>query len=756
MGLFAWVIRISCLVLFLAFAVRIRLFAVEKYGPVIHEFDPWFNFRATEYMARNGYSKFVEWFDYESWYPIGRPVGTTTYPGMMITAAEIWHVLEFFDAGISLNDVCVFIPAGFAVIACLFLGLSMWEISGSVDAALAATGIFAIIPAHLMRSVAGGFDNESVAVSAICSTFYFWIRSLRNSGSWKWSFLTAFSYIYMVAAWGAYPFVLNMIGVHCGVLALIEFMNHRFDNNLHLSYSIFFVIGTIGALQFPIVGTLPLKSMEQIAPLALFFGLQFLFGLHWYRKHKNMDEVEFKQFQLRAFGFGAVAGLVILVLLPSGYFGPLGARIRGLFVPHTRTGNPLVDSVAEHQATPNEAYWRYFHVVCLFAPAGVAQAFRSRTPAKWFLILYIFIAGYFSRKMIRLVLLLAPAMSMAAGWGLIFLVDWATSTLSAYFNESSASQPNATEKSGNVDATVINSPTRRSAVGTPGKKKEKKVSKAISQEQTISEAIEDTLSRLGDPKKIRAGVAAGLLAFMIFLLITANFISHSFTMAQHLSEPQIILQGRDRAGNPVMIDDFREAYFWLRDKTPTDARVMAWWDYGYQINGIGNRTSIADGNTWNHEHIALLGKCLVSDEEKAYSMVRHLADYVLVWSTRWGGMWGDDLAKMPHMGRIASSVYFDVEPHGYMIDQEGNPSELMKKSLLYILHSYRLDPRVPAPKHFSEVFTSSNRMVRIYKVENISQESKEYSAQHHTYSPALDHILAQANAFQREREKQYL
>ena len=25
---------------------------------------------------------------------------------------------------------------------------------------------------------------------------------------------------------------------------------------------------------------------------------------------------------------------------------------------------------------------------------------------------------------------------------------------------------------------------------------------------------------------------------------------------------------------------------------------MAWWDYGYQINGIANRTTIADGNTW--------------------------------------------------------------------------------------------------------------------------------------------------------------
>ena len=63
-----------------------------------------------------------------------------------------------------------------------------------------------------------------------------------------------------------------------------------------------------------------------------------------------------------------------------------------------------------------------------------------------------------------------------------------------------------------------------------------------------------------------------------------------------------------------MVDDYREAYLWLKSKTPEDARVMAWWDYGYQLAGIANRTTIADGNTWNHEHIALLGKCLVSPE----------------------------------------------------------------------------------------------------------------------------------------------
>ena len=42
--------------------------------------DPWFNFRATQYLADNGWKKFTTWFDHMSWYPLGRPVGSTIYP----------------------------------------------------------------------------------------------------------------------------------------------------------------------------------------------------------------------------------------------------------------------------------------------------------------------------------------------------------------------------------------------------------------------------------------------------------------------------------------------------------------------------------------------------------------------------------------------------------------------------------------------------------------------------------------------------
>ena len=160
----------------------------------------------------------------------------------------------------SLNDVCCYVPAWFGVISSLVTALIAYECSianntGStlvqfildivqgkktafVNANQLAAGrnkwspaleaflftlcMMAIVPAHLMRSVGGGYDNESVAMTAMVLTFYCWVRSLRSGDdwSWFWAFGTAFSYFYMVAAWGGYTFVLNLVGY-------VSVTNHR-------------------------------------------------------------------------------------------------------------------------------------------------------------------------------------------------------------------------------------------------------------------------------------------------------------------------------------------------------------------------------------------------------------------------------------------------------------------------------------------------------------------------------------------------
>jgi dolichyl-diphosphooligosaccharide--protein glycosyltransferase len=115
------------------------------------------------------------------------------------------------------------------------------------------------------------------------------------------------------------------------------------------------------------------------------------------------------------------------------------------------------------------------------------------------------------------------------------------------------------------------------------------------------------------PVKVARKLAAVAMAFGLVVAgpkYGREFWDYSHQMAEQLSSPSIMFHANLRDGTKITVDDYREAYWWLRDNTPDDARVMAWWDYGYQISGIANRTTIADGNTWNHEHIATLGRCL--------------------------------------------------------------------------------------------------------------------------------------------------
>jgi asparagine N-glycosylation enzyme membrane subunit Stt3 len=53
---------------------------VVKYESVIHEFDPYFNYRVTTFLTKEGFYNLWNWFDDRTWYPLGRVVGGTVYP----------------------------------------------------------------------------------------------------------------------------------------------------------------------------------------------------------------------------------------------------------------------------------------------------------------------------------------------------------------------------------------------------------------------------------------------------------------------------------------------------------------------------------------------------------------------------------------------------------------------------------------------------------------------------------------------------
>uniref|UniRef100_A0A7S0PSN8 dolichyl-diphosphooligosaccharide--protein glycotransferase n=1 Tax=Micromonas pusilla TaxID=38833 RepID=A0A7S0PSN8_MICPS len=640
----------------------------------------------------------------------------------------------------SLNDVCVFFPAWFGAVATMLVAFLTAECSGSANSAVIAALVMSVVPAHTMRSVAGGYDNESLAVTAMCLTFFVWCRSLRNERSWWIGALAGLAYVYMVAAWGGYTFVLNMVGLHAATLVLVG----QYSPSLHRAYSLFWIVGTLGAIQFPVVGLAPVKSLEQLGPAFVFLGMQVLSVAERLVKSGGATGAEAWRIRVNVYAGAAVAACVaIAALAPTGYFGPLSVRVKGLFKMHTRTGNPLVDSVAEHQPGTPDAYWRYLHYSYYVSPLGfvvsAAHYVKTRDASALFLPLYAVTAYYFANRMVRLIIFLGPIASSLTGVGAGYLLDdlidnarWAQ----RYLVRDGAEGDDSEDDSSPDDKTTATNGKEKPAPFSPNlaKKAGKKAAKSKGGSQ--GSVADDFKAKMIEPLvktyNSKNGRATRSFVCVVLLLWGCSharpFWDYSQMMARGMSQPSVMFKGTLQDGRTVMVKDYVEAYHWLRDNTPEDSRVMAWWDYGYQIAGMANRTSIADGNTWNHEHIANLARALTAPEEKAHRVIRHLADYVLVWA----GGGADDLAKSPHLFRIGKSIGHDTGTvdmyeiqSKFGVDQYGRPTPMMANSLLYKLVSFQ---GKVSEERFREVYTSKFRKVRIYEVVNVSQKSRQWLA----------------------------
>lgn len=60
-------------------------------------------------MVKHGFYDFLNWFDDRAWYPLGRIVGGTVYPGLMLTSGLIHHVLDLLNIPVHIRDICVFL-----------------------------------------------------------------------------------------------------------------------------------------------------------------------------------------------------------------------------------------------------------------------------------------------------------------------------------------------------------------------------------------------------------------------------------------------------------------------------------------------------------------------------------------------------------------------------------------------------------------------------------------------------------------------
>ncbi|KAI6087114.1 glycosyltransferase family 66 protein [Hypoxylon rubiginosum] len=690
-------------------AVASRLFSVIRFESIIHEFDPWFNFRATKYLVANGFYDFWDWFDDRTWHPLGRVTGGTLYPGLMVTSGAIYHALRALTVPVDIRNICVLLAPAFSGLTAYAAYLLTNEMTTSPSAGLLAAAFMGITPGYISRSVAGSYDNEAIAIFLLVFTFYLWIKALKL-GSVLWGALCALFYGYMVASWGGYAFITCLVPLHAFVLVCMG----RFSMRLYTSYTTWYALGTLASMQIPFVGFSPVRTSEHMPALGIFGFLQLVAFLEYVR-----SAVPSRQFQTFLYaGLGGVFGLAVLALVgltTFGWIAPWSGRFYSLWdTGYAKIHIPIIASVSEHQPTAWPAFFFDLNMLIWLFPAGVYLCFQKLHDEHVFIIVYALFGSYFAGVMVRLMLTLTPVVCVAAAIACSQLLDTflvAKSPEPAEAEEETAESASTKKKHGVL--------------------------------RTASQPVVGIYSYLS-----KGFVAA---CMTLYLLI---FVQHcTWVTSNAYSSPSVVLASKMPDGSQHIIDDYREAYQWLRQNTHENAKIMSWWDYGYQIGGMADRPTLVDNNTWNNTHIATVGKAMSSREEVSYPIMRqHEVDYVLVVFGGLLGYSGDDINKFLWMVRIAEGIWPDevkerdfFTPRGeYRVDDQA--SETMKNSLMYKMSYYnyaslfppgqaqdrvrgaRLPDTSPVLNSLEEAYTSENWIIRIYKVKDLDNVGRDHAS----------------------------
>jgi len=418
--------------------------------------------------------------------------------------------------------------------------------------------------------------------------------------------------------------------------------------------------------------------------LGVFGLLQLYCGINWVRSLLSKDNFNLF-FKVAVISIGTLLILAVGIGTLTGYISPWTGRFYSLLDPtYAKEHIPIIASVSEHQPTTWSSFFFDLHILVFLFPAGLYFCFQKLSDTNIFLIIYGITSVYFAGVMVRLMLVLAPISCVLSAVAI-------SATLKQYMKL--------------IRATPIDKD-----------KKDKDKKEGVDKMQ----------------QQIAFVMVIGLTALLFFYVFHCTWVT-----SEAYSSPSIVLAARGADGSKIIFDDFRESYYWLRQNTAPDARVMSWWDYGYQIAAMANRTILVDNNTWNNTHIAQVGTAMASTEEKAYGIMRKMdVDYVLV---IFGGLTGyssDDINKFLWMVRIGGTSDPTVkEPDYYTdkgefrIDKEGSP--VLLNCLMYKLCFYR----------FGQMYTEQGRGTGYDRVRNTEIGNKNFELDYLEEAYTSEHWL---------------
>ncbi len=556
------ILHITILSLVLVMAGIVRLLPL-RWGPYISEFDPYFNLNDMRHVTESGWVSWYGYTDLRAWFPFGRAPVITSYPGTSFTGTLFYQFLQSVGVNISVYDAAVYVPIVlgiFAVLVTYFFAKDIWGKSAGLFAALFA----AFNSSLISRTDLGFFRNEGVGIPTMILTFLFFLRAISPNRSLKgtivYSILSSISLIYMSFSWGSFRYAAEVIGLFTLALILLR----RYTPRLFLSYGLTMGFFLYTGTSLPDLGHSFLTESTTIALLGV-MGLLVI--------------IELAKLAPTTRGRMTVAGLFGASIAAGGYFiattnflsTSLGSKFLTTLNPFLRQNIPLVASVAENRPSTWASFFLELGSILLLGVFGFFFAFQRLRDSDILLIIFGVTAFYFAASLVRLTLVLGPAIS----------------TLAAI--------------------TVVE-------LGKPAM-------------DIIQQSVIFSRRKLRFTTRVSREFSLGIV-IIILILIVPSFVA----AVQSAYSPVTIASSSLPVRAPV--GDWLQTLAWMNNNLPSSSVVFAWWDYGYWISYNTGLHTLADNGTGNLTQIQNIATGFLLNESLAVHLLqRYRVTHVAVFAS---------------------------------------------------------------------------------------------------------------------------
>ena len=546
-------------VLILAFSMSflIRSQSIE-YGFELNEFDPFFNFRATEYLLENELSEYFEWHDDKSWYPTGRDISKSSQVMLHITAAYSYQV---FGGNLSLYDYTILFPAVIGSLTVIVI-FGLVRLFGGTIAGLIASLLFAVSLPILLRGSIGWFKSEPLGIFYGLLGLYFFLSAIQSKNK-KIAFLKIISggviMAFAMASWGGSQFFVIPIGIFILVLPFVKKNNSILLWTIPVFTTIFLLIS--GSFERP--GP---NFVFGIGGMSLIIPTIFLITTILVQK-MSKDNNKIKNslfFLISVIVIGSFSAFVVDAIdkeaLPS-------FRYLNAVNPFLSSNDSLVASVAEHASVSTNISFLLHSVWMIFAGLGVWLILSRKISQNFvkndmtaFLLIFSITGVYLSSTFVRLELFASISLIMLSSVGLSILTK------------------------------------KIFSVNFSGKRKYL--------------------------------IKISYVVLIIFLFSLPLVIPTNYNWISASDTPPVIFNGA--TSNPPS-NDWIKTLEWIKLNTPENAVIASWWDYGYWITTMSDRTTIVDNATLSTKQIERMAQMLMSTPENSWNMLKEMnADYVVI------------------------------------------------------------------------------------------------------------------------------